>query len=346
MKFMQRKREAELRAKLQEEQAKELKESHWVVGGSDELETVGTSGLSEVFTKVTSSTGRKSFGKFNREIEKLNQDIAIDNKKAMDEWISKNQPQQQKPQQNSSKPKKGNNLSWVRNVNKKAGVDGGMDEGTVSAADMAKRFLSIMEADGAVPEPATQAAKKKSKKEIKKTKKELNKKTEDESGKSEKSEESEGESEENEKSEKSEDNEESEESKESEESEGSEESEEREESDSEKEETEKSKEPKKDSQKVTTTSKPPQNKPQNKTTTPNNNNNNVTDKPATINKKGNRPNFNNNNNNNNKTNSQNNKNKNNNSNANNNANKKGQTKRGPQDANVAALEKQFKKPKI
>lgn len=32
---MQRKREADLRAKLQEEQAKELKESHWVVSGND-----------------------------------------------------------------------------------------------------------------------------------------------------------------------------------------------------------------------------------------------------------------------------------------------------------------------
>lgn len=33
---MQRKREAELRAKLQEEQAKELKESHWVLNVGDE----------------------------------------------------------------------------------------------------------------------------------------------------------------------------------------------------------------------------------------------------------------------------------------------------------------------
>lgn len=42
---MQRKREAEHRAKLQEEQAKALKESHWVVGGGEETTTYAYSSI-------------------------------------------------------------------------------------------------------------------------------------------------------------------------------------------------------------------------------------------------------------------------------------------------------------
>ncbi|KAI9203483.1 uncharacterized protein BJ171DRAFT_509741 [Polychytrium aggregatum] len=74
MKFMQRQHEANIRSQLEEQRQKELKESQW---------TLQVSGLDTVKkpVKITQDTsymafsdvavGRKSFGTFNKEVEKL-----------------------------------------------------------------------------------------------------------------------------------------------------------------------------------------------------------------------------------------------------------------------------------
>lgn len=44
-----------------------------------------------------------------------------------------------KQAQEKKDKKKGNNLKWINKVQGKGGVDGRMDEGTVSAAEFAER---------------------------------------------------------------------------------------------------------------------------------------------------------------------------------------------------------------
>ncbi len=84
---MQRKREQELRQQLEDEQRKQIKESHWVVGSSldDDVKyklnriqvsfikilfyRIVSASISEVFSAKTINTGRKSFGHFNPVID-------------------------------------------------------------------------------------------------------------------------------------------------------------------------------------------------------------------------------------------------------------------------------------
>jgi len=143
MKFMQRKREAEHRAKLQEEQDKLIKESHWVLQKDEDVSRVSSVGVSEVFTKITTSTGRKSFGSFNPAIEKLNTDLEAENRRALQayEQAQKNPPSSKK----SAKP--GNNVKWIKKVQGDGGLDGAMDMDTISAVEMAQRISDLTEDD-------------------------------------------------------------------------------------------------------------------------------------------------------------------------------------------------------
>ncbi|EGC30216.1 hypothetical protein DICPUDRAFT_90170 [Dictyostelium purpureum] len=85
MKFMQNKKEAAYREELQKKLEQTIKESHWVVKGSFDGETLNTCSQSEVIG--FKSVGRMSFGSFNSNLDKLNKE-----KKVQNQQIEKTRP--------------------------------------------------------------------------------------------------------------------------------------------------------------------------------------------------------------------------------------------------------------
>jgi len=69
MKFMQRKKEAELRAQLREEQQRLINESHWVVNRNEILPNIISD--ESKFLQPDNFIGRRSFGNFNPGIENM-----------------------------------------------------------------------------------------------------------------------------------------------------------------------------------------------------------------------------------------------------------------------------------
>ncbi|KAI8817728.1 uncharacterized protein EV422DRAFT_570492 [Fimicolochytrium jonesii] len=76
LKFMHRAEEAKVRQKLEEEQKQAAKEAQWVLEGFgfDERDSVQFDYDNSHVPFMESSFGRKSFGSFNKEIEKLDEE--------------------------------------------------------------------------------------------------------------------------------------------------------------------------------------------------------------------------------------------------------------------------------
>ncbi|KND00398.1 uncharacterized protein SPPG_04721 [Spizellomyces punctatus DAOM BR117] len=76
LKFMHRADEAKVRQKLEEEQRRAQQEAQWVVGDfdRDELESVQFEYDNSYVSFMPNTFGRRSFGNFNKEVEKLSEE--------------------------------------------------------------------------------------------------------------------------------------------------------------------------------------------------------------------------------------------------------------------------------